>query len=92
MENIYWLENLICCIQLKWLSVEIPLQDFYFSGSNLCCSGCDQSPSVHVNLVTVIFKADNIIEPGKINFEIIIISGSDSGKLVSFHIWFCCFL
>lgn len=77
---------------MKWLSVQIPLQDFYFSGGNLCCSGCDQQPpSVHVNLVTVIFKADNFIEPGKLKFEITIISGSDSGKLVSFHIWFFCF-
>lgn len=59
---------------------------FYFSGNNLCCSGCDQTPSVHVNSVKVNFKGGNNTEPGKLAFEIIIITGSDSCKFVCFHI------
>lgn len=56
-----------------------------FLGNNLCCSGCDQPPSVHVNSVLVIFKGGNNTEPGKLGFEIIIITGSDSCKFVFFH-------
>lgn len=53
------------------------------NGNNLCCSGCDQPPSVHVNSVIVIFKGGNNTEPGKLGFEIIIITGSDSSHCSS---------
>lgn len=58
----------------------------------MCCSGCDQPPSVHDNSVTVNFKGDYNTEPGKLAFKIIIITGSDSCKFVffifdSFHLY-----
>lgn len=51
-------------------------------GNNLCCQGCNQPPSAHVNLVTVYFIANNT-ENGEFRFKILIITGKDESNCSS---------